>query len=296
MCGIAGGVWTSRDASIDESTLNLMRDSLYHRGPDDFGSWIGDGVALASRRLAILDLSERGHMPMESADGRYRIVYNGEVYNYREIRPSLEARGYRVRSNSDTDVLLNLFIEEGPRMLVRLNGMFAFAVWDEYEQRLFLARDRLGIKPLYYAAVNGWLKFASEQKALFEAGIPAEMDPECWEELICFRYVAGERTPYRGVKRLLPGRHLSWRQGNLAISRWWNLAEKTRERREALPADPLAWYGETLDDSVRLRRISDVPVGILLSGGLDSGCVAAAAAEQAGSKNASFTVRFEEGG
>ena len=294
MCGLAGAVWNRPDSPVSEEMLVAMRDSLRHRGPDDAGHWRGESVALASRRLAILDLSERGHMPMVSEDGRYHIVYNGEIYNFRDIRPFLQGRGHRFRSDTDTEVLLNLYIEEGPAMLDRLNGMFAFAVWDARERTLFVGRDRLGIKPLYYALRDDALVFGSEEKALFEAGIPAEFDPAHWEELVCFRYVAGENTPYRGVKRLLPGHHLTWRDGRVTIRRWWNLAERARLQREALPPDPLKWYGETFDDSVRLRRISDVPVGVLLSGGLDSSCVAGALAEQAGSGVASFTVRFEE--
>jgi len=296
MCGIAGAAWNRPGSPVDERTLVAMRDSLRHRGPDDSGHWIDEGVALASRRLAILDLSERGHMPMFSEDGRYCIVYNGEVYNYRDIRPLLEGRGYRFRSDTDTEVLLNLFAEEGPAMLDRLNGMFAFAIWDLRERAMFIARDRLGIKPLYYAFRDGSFVFGSEEKALFEAGIPAEFDPACWEELVCFRYVAGEKTPFRGVKRLLPGHYLRWKDGEITVRRWWNLSERARSHRDELPRDPLRWYGETFDDSVRLRRISDVPVGVLLSGGLDSSCVAGALAEQAGSGVASFTVRFADAG
>src|SRR2546423_10949085 len=160
MCGIAGAVWNRPGSPITEATIVSMQDSMYHRGPDDAGHWIGEGAALASRRLAIVDLSERGHMPMFSEDGRYCIVYNGEVYNYREIRPLLEGRGYRFRSNTDTEVLLALYAEEGASMLDRLNGMFAFAIWDSVDRKLFLARDRLGIKPLYYSEHDGALYFA----------------------------------------------------------------------------------------------------------------------------------------
>jgi asparagine synthase (glutamine-hydrolysing) len=269
-----------------------MRDSLVHRGPDDAGYYLRPGIALGSRRLSILDLSARAHMPMSTADGRYWITYNGEVYNYQELRPELEAHGYNFRSNSDTEVVLNSYAEYGAAMLERLNGMFAVAIWDEQNRALFLARDRLGIKPLYYAEQGGTLYFASEQKALFAAGIGREFDPGTWEELLCFRYVAGERTPYVGVRRLLPGHYLLWNSDGIQIRRWWNLGERARENTPT--PQPIQWFQETFDDSVNQRRISDVPIGVLLSGGVDSSSVAASLAQQAGSGLASFTVRFQE--
>ncbi len=294
MCGLCGIAFRDANQIGSEHELLAMRDMLHHRGPDDAGHYLAPGIALGSRRLAILDLSERGHMPMSTPDGRYWIAYNGEVYNYRELRPWLEARGHEFRSGTDTEVLLYLYAEEGPRMLDRLNGMFAFAVWDAQERSLFVARDRLGVKPFYYAVRPEGLYFASEEKALFAAGVPAQFDERSWEELLLFRYVAGEQTPFLGVNRLLPGHYLTWREGELKITRWWNLAERARERREELPKDAVAWFGEMFDDSVDLRRISDVPVGVLLSGGLDSSSIAASLASQAGSDVATFTVRFDE--
>jgi asparagine synthase (glutamine-hydrolysing) len=296
MCGLCGIAYTDTGRVASDELLIAMRDTLSHRGPDDAGHYLTPGIAIGSRRLAVLDLSERGHMPMSSADGRYRIVYNGEIYNYRELRPSLEARGYRFSSNTDTEVLLYLFIEEGAGMLERLNGMFVFAVWDSRERELFIARDRLGVKPLYYAARPEGLYFASEEKALFAAGVPAQFDGQCWEELLCFRYVAGEQTPFTGIRRLLPGHYLIWRDGNIRITRWWNLSEKASSQRDSSTGDLTVWFRDTFDDSVNLRRISDVPIGVLLSGGLDSGSVAASLALQAGSDLASFTVRFAEAG
>jgi len=295
MCGICGIVHRNQAYPVSKSVLLAMRDSLTHRGPDDAGYYLAPGVALGSRRLSILDLSERGHMPMSTVDGRYWITYNGEVYNYQELRPGLEARGYTFRSNTDTEVVLSLYADEGPAMLDRLNGMFAFAIWDNQERTLFLARDRLGIKPLYYTiADDGATYFASEEKALFAAGIAARFDPHTWEELLCFRYVSGEQTPFVGVKRLLPGHYLLWKDGLFQIHRWWHLAERAQALRENLPQDASQWFQETFDSSVNLRRISDVPVGVLLSGGLDSSSIAASLASQAGSGVASFTVRFTE--
>lgn len=297
MCGICGVVHPDPTFEMPEPELAAMRDSMMHRGPDDAGSFIGPGIALGSRRLAIVDLSSNGHMPMHSADGRYTMVYNGEVYNFPELRASLAAAGVRFRSSTDTEVLLELFAREGVAMLDRLNGMFAFALWDRQDRSLLLVRDRLGVKPLYYAAgPDGSLSFASEAKALFAAGAPAAFDAGTWEELLCFRFVAGERTPFAGVSRLLPGHLLRWRDGTWRVQRWWNLAERARALQADPPADPADWYRTAFDDSVRLRRISDVPLGVLLSGGLDSGTVAASLAGQSAPGVASFTVRFAEAG
>jgi asparagine synthase (glutamine-hydrolysing) len=293
MCAIAGFVHPDRGFVAPPGRLDAMRDAMAHRGPDDRGSWSGDGAGLASRRLAILDLSERAHMPMATEDGRFVIVHNGEVYNYRELRRDLEARGHRFRSDSDTEVLLRSYAEQGPAMLDRLNGMFAFAVWDRAERRLFVARDRLGVKPLYYAQQDGALLFASEPKGLFAAGVDPRFDPASWEELLCFRYRAGEETPYEGVLRLLPGHSLTWEDGRSSVTRWWSL-RAAAGRRGAPKGRPEAWFQETFESAVAYRRISDVPVGVLLSGGLDSTSVASVLAAQAGRGVASFTVRFPD--
>lgn len=279
---------------IDEAGLLRMRDSMTHRGPDDAGHWLTAHVALGSRRLAILDLSDRGHMPMSTSDGRYQIVYNGEVYNHPELRRMLQSRGHSFRSGTDTEVLLALFAEEGPAMLDRLNGMFALAIWDSLDQSLFLARDRFGIKPLYYAVDEQLLYFASEQKALFAAGLTPRFDPTTWEELLVFRYVAGSRTPLAGISRLLPGHWMRWRNGAVESCCWWSLSDRASAVRENLPADAIRWFGQTFDDSVSLRRVSDVPLGVLLSGGLDSSSVAASLSVHGGAGVSSFTMRFAE--
>jgi asparagine synthase (glutamine-hydrolysing) len=293
MCGICGIVDTNT-RPINPRALQAMRDSLAHRGPNDAGMYVAPGVALGSRRLSVIDLSKRGHMPMSTPDHRYWITYNGEVYNFHELRHFLEAKGYRFRSNTDTEVVLALYCYQGAKTLDRLNGMFAFAIWDNLERTLFLARDRLGVKPLYYSVQNDRLYFASEEKALFAAGAPREFDPETFDELIHFRYIAGERTPFAGIRRLLPGHYLQWRDGRVRVRRWWNLAERAKARRENLPSDTQRWFEETLDSAVSCRRISDVPIGVLLSGGLDSSCVAASLASSANQRTASFTVRFSE--
>lgn len=274
-----------------------MCATLVHRGPDDEGTWAGSGVALGSRRLAILDPTPRGHMPMASPDGRYHLVHNGEIFNYRRLRPELERRSYRFLSDTDTEVLLYLFIERGPAMLRELNGQFAFAVWDERERSLFLARDHVGIKPLFYVHEEQELRFASEEKALFALGRAPEADPETLPELLQFRYLAGGRTPYRGVRQIPPGSWLAWHDGRIETRRWWCLAERLRDASASVPPSRARARGELLellDDAVALQRISDVPLGVLLSGGLDSSTLAAGLALQSDGPVDSFTVRFDD--
>ncbi len=296
MSGICGVVYNDRRRIVRTDKFIEMRDSLTHRGPDDSGYYIAPGIAFGSRRLAVLDLSEHGRMPMSSGAGRYKIIFDGGVYNYKEIRSVLKDRGFSFRSNTDTEVVLNLFVNQGPRMLERLNGTFAFAIWDENERVLFLARDRLGIKPVYYAFHDDGLYFASEQKALFTMGVPRQFDRNVWEELLCFRFVSGERTVFTGVRRLLPGHYIIWKNGVSQIRRWWNLADQALAHRENLPKDAADWFRKTFDSAVNIERAGDVPLGVLLSGGMDSSSLAASLATQAGSGMASFTVRFAKPG
>ena len=293
MCGICGIVYNDKNRHINESTLASMLDSLIHRGPDDRGLYCKENVGLGSRRLSILDLSVNGHMPMSTSDGRYWIVYNGEVYNFAELRTELVKKGIYFRSNSDTEVILYLFMLYGPQMLDYCNGMFAIAIWDSVEETLFLARDRMGVKPLYYLTNSDGIYFASEEKAFFAAGFRPEFNESCELELLHFRYIAGENTPYKDVRKLLPGHYLTYQHGQMNIKRWYNLTEKIDPSPRPLNwADAIQQYTELFDESIRLRRISDVPVGSLLSGGLDSGTMTATMAKQAGSGVSSFTVRF----
>ncbi len=231
---------------------------------------------------------------MSTADGRFWIVYNGEVYNFKELRRGLESAGHSFRSHTDTEVVLHLYVQHGPAMLSMLNGMFAIAIWDAATRTLFLGRDRLGVKPLYYWRTAEALMFASEEKALFVGGVPAVMNPGHAAELLSFRYVAGESTPFKAVSRLLPGHYLLWQGGKVQTVQWWNLARQLQVLPHLEVQDPGNWFREMFDDSVSLRRISDVPLGVLLSGGLDSSAVAASLASQAPAGLNSFTVRFSE--
>ncbi len=293
MCGICGIVRLQNSKPIERDTLLQMRDSLIHRGPDDAGIYNDAKAWLGSRRLSIIDLSPNGHMPMRSTNGRYIIVYNGEVYNFRQLRGQLEQKGVHFRSGTDTEVLLNLYIERGPAMLPLCHGMFALAIWDRQEQTLFAARDRLGIKPFFYAIHQGAFYFASEPKALFAAGVPAQFNPDTWPELLLFRYVSGQRTPYQRIHRLLPGHYLLIKNDALQSRCWWSLADSQPGLAASESPQIIAdHFEEMFNDSVAQRRISDVPVGVLLSGGLDSSSVAATLAAQAGRDVASFTIRF----
>ncbi len=294
MSGICGVVHKDLDFRFDRARLRNMRDSMACRGPDGWGEHVSGRAALASRRLSLLDLGESGGTPVSSPDGRYTAISDGTVLNYRSLRACIDPPPGGWCSQTDTEVLLHLYARRGPAMLEALNGAFAIAIWDNAQGELFLARDRLGMKPLCYAARNGALYFASEEKALFAAGLAAEFDAAAWPELMLFRYVAGERTPYRGVSRLLPGHYLVWKNGEVRITRWWNLGERARARRESLPAQPAEWFVETIDDAVRLCRTGAVPVGLLLSGGLGSATIAASLAADGAAGLASFTARFAE--
>ena len=295
MCGFAGIVYSDPTRVPDVAAFDQTLQSLSHRGPDDSGRFIAGGIGLGSRRLAILDLSQQGHMPMKTDDGRYYIVYNGEVYNFQELRAGLRQKGVRFRSNCDTEVVLQMYAMYGSAMLPMLNGMFAFAIWNSLERRLLLGRDRLGIKPVYYVQSTDALVFASEEKALFMAGVRAEPDPAAIDELLCYKFVSGERTPFMGVQRLLPGHVLEWQDGRVQTHRWWNLGERAQMIRESKPDDVTEWFRKTFDHAVGMRRISDVPIGVMLSGGLDSGSVAASLTAANGqAETAGFTVRFRD--
>jgi asparagine synthase (glutamine-hydrolysing) len=263
-----------------------MRDAIQHRGPDGNGEYQAPGVQLAACRLAIVDLEPRGLMPMSSQDGRFTIVHNGEIYNRLELRDELLAQGAELRTTTDTEVILELYRRHGPAMLDRLDGMFACAIWDATERQLFAARDRIGEKPFSYAIHEGRFYFASEAKAFFAAGIPRAFNDETWLELISFRAVAGERTAYRGIKTLLPGHWLRAGATGVETDEWWRFPTTG-------PAPSKESFAGLLEESVRRRLIADVPVGTLLSGGLDSSAVTTIAAALAKKRIPAFTVRYD---
>jgi asparagine synthase (glutamine-hydrolysing) len=275
VCGIAGALALDGN-SPDARVVAAMGELLAHRGPDDAGLFADGPVVLAHRRLSILDLSAAGHQPMASSDGRFWLTYNGEIYNYVELGRELEARGRRLRTACDSEVLVEGFAEWGTALFDRLNGMFAFAVWDRRERRLTCVRDRFGVKPFYYAVAGGRFLFASEIKALFAdtaVGCAAN-EPRLLEFLAHGAADQGAETLYRDVLQLEPGTVLELRPGSRpSPRRWYRLEPAARTS-----GDPAAAVREVLDDAVRLRLRSDVPVGTCLSGGVDSSSVVALAA------------------
>lgn len=286
MCGINGILRLSGSASqIDEDELLRTRDAMTARGPDGCGAWIADdrGVGLASRRLAILDLSEAGAQPMASADGRFRLVMNGEIYNFLELRRELEAQGVAFRSRGDTEVVLALYAREGAAMLSRLRGMFGLALWDEREKTLLLARDPLGIKPLYVSIAGGCLRFASQVKALERGGaISRETDPAGVAGFLLWGSVPEPFTIRKAVRALPAGHFLLVRDGQPG--------EPTPfEVPKVEPLEPAA----AVEDSVRAHLVSDVPVAVFLSAGLDSSLIAALARRHLPEPPATFTLRFD---
>jgi asparagine synthase (glutamine-hydrolysing) len=273
-----------------------MRDALRHRGPDDEGAWwSSDGrVGLGHRRLSIIDLSAAGRQPMTDLRGQLQIVFNGEIYNYQDVRRDLESRGHRFRTATDTEVILEAYHEWGLACLDRLNGMFAFGLYDAAAGRLVLARDRAGEKPLFYRVDRGSVAFASELKALFlDPECPRTLDLESLEYYLAFGYVPADRCLVRGVRKLPQGHVLTFDQssGAIAVAPYWRLpVEQSTE--VATEEDLVDEMDRLLADSVRLRLIADVPVGIMLSGGVDSSLVTAMAARVSSRPVKTFTITF----
>lgn len=294
MCGIAGYVDSRMAPGDGRAALEIMCAALVHRGPDDQGIAIERGAGLGMRRLSIIDLAG-GHQPIASADGTRTIVFNGEIYNYRDLRRDLIARGRRFQTNSDTEVVLQLYEEEGPACVNRLNGMFAFAIWDAPDQSLFIARDRLGVKPLYYHWDGRRLIFASELKAIVASGMaPRTLNELALWDYLTFRYVPQPETIWADTYKLPPAHTLTLRPGSAPrIDRYWDIPVTDGRTYDG---DAVAEFTTLFLDAVRLRLIADVPVGILLSGGLDSSAVAAAVAETHNARLASFSVAFDDPG
>ncbi|MDP8967139.1 MAG: asparagine synthase (glutamine-hydrolyzing), partial [Actinomycetota bacterium] len=295
MCGICG-LAALDGGAVDAAPLAAMSAALVHRGPDDAGALVDGPVALAARRLAIIDLAG-GHQPIASEDGLVHAVQNGEILNHAALRRDLERDGHRFATRCDSEVLVHLYEQRGEDMLEALRGMFAIAIWDARERRLLLARDRFGIKPLYWRAAGGVLSFASELKAL--RGLPGfaeDLDPDAIEAYFAFNSIPSPLTIFREVRKLEPGTLLSWRPGRAPELRRWCRpapvpAEEVRDEDERELAAELA---DRLRDSVRAHLVSDVPVGVWLSGGVDSGLLAALAAQESGERLRTFSIGFEE--
>jgi asparagine synthase (glutamine-hydrolysing) len=294
VCGIVGILKFDPQETVDETRLKRMRDVLSHRGPDGEGLWMEGPVGLGHRRLSIVDVAG-GHQPMANEDETVWIVYNGEIYNHAALRPGLEARGHRYRTRSDTETILHLYEEEGERCVERLQGMFAFAVWDRARGRLVLARDRLGIKPLYYACTDHELVFASEIKAILAAGaVSPALNETILPEFLATRFVSGGETFFRGVRKLLPGRTVSWSPAEgLRERRYWRLPVGIDESRLTL-RERAGEVRARLEAAVRSHLMSDVPLGLFLSGGIDSSGLAALMAPMVKEPIRTFAVGFDE--
>lgn len=297
MCGIAG-VYRTDGQFVRETTVRRMTDMLTHRGPDDAGYFVNGSIGLGSRRLAILDLSPAGRQPMTNEDGSLWLVYNGEIYNFRELRRELEARGHCFRSRTDTEVVLHAYEEWGEMCVQRFNGMFAFALWDARRQCLMLARDPLGIKPLFYLwdARKG-LWFGSEIKAILaDPEVPRVLDEEALDLYLTFYYVPQPRTLFKGIRHLLPGHVMLLHPGEEPrVSAYWDWCPSARQFNESFSEDEYAHHLEILlEQAVRRQLVSDVPFGIFLSGGLDSSTVTHFMIQALKRPVQSFSIGFEE--
>ncbi len=293
MCGIAGKIYLDGARPVERDVLARMNRALAHRGPDDAGIACRGPVGLAHRRLSIIDLSPAGRQPMANEDGSLWIVFNGEIYNFQALRPELERAGHRFRSRTDTEVILHLYEEHGPDCLRFLRGMFAFAIWDERRRRLFLARDRLGKKPLVYQADASAFRFASEAKAILQdPAVEARPEPGAIARYLTYGYVPGARSAFVGFHRLPPGHYLLWEDGKVSLTRYWRLQRDVKH--DLTEADWCAEIRERLREAVQLRLVSDVPLGAFLSGGIDSSAVVAMMAMACTDRVQTFSIGFEE--
>jgi len=291
MCGFGGYIGPGTKEVLEEMTALLA-----HRGPDASGVWEAEGVGLAHRRLSIIDLSPAGNQPMANAATNLHLVYNGEIYNFKELRAELEVAGYRFHSRTDSEVLLHGYHYWGVQVLQRLRGMFAFAIWDSLRRTLFLARDRTGIKPLFYAPLDTGMVFASEIKALFaHPRITPELDPAAIDAYLTFGTVPCPRTIFQGVFSLPPGHSLLWKNGRLETEMYWS-PDYLQPTLNASEDDLVDELDHRLNEAIRTHLVADVPMGAFLSGGVDSSLVAAIAQKHSSEPLQTFTIGYPEGG
>ena len=294
MCGICGMFLADGEARVDRDRLATMNDQIIHRGPDDGGLFVEGRVGLAMRRLSIIDV-KTGHQPISNEDESIWIVFNGEIYNHQQLRADLEAAGHRYRTKSDTETIIHLYEQYGRECVNYLRGMFAFAIWDRPKRKLFIARDRLGIKPLYYRRSNGVFLFGSEIKTILAyPGVSPEFNQAGLAEYLAFGYLIGEDTFYSGIKKLLPGHTLELDEaGNISIQPYWDLsvaADTDNKPRNHY----VKRYRELLEQCVDGHLMSDVPLGVFLSGGLDSSVIAALTAKSRREPIQTFAVGYGE--
>jgi asparagine synthase (glutamine-hydrolysing) len=297
MCGIAGFVESSTATApfgpeAGAALVHRMCDVIRHRGPDDEGVWVDQGIALGMRRLSIIDLST-GHQPIHNEDRSVWIVFNGEIYNYRELRRELEAAGHRFYTNTDTEVIVHAYEQWGKEAIARLRGMFGLAIWNTQTRALLVARDRIGIKPMHYATVNGRLYFGSELKSLLQApDLPRDLDPDALDHYLSFLYTPRDGSIFKHVRKLPPGHLLTWQDGRIAIDKYWEIP--ANETFTGSEADAVGQLRAVLTDAVRSHLISDVPLGAFLSGGIDSSLVVGLMSEVSGARVKTFSIGFDE--
>jgi len=293
VCGICGKLNFDREAPVSTALLKRMADAIEHRGPDDEGYYTSGPVGLGFRRLSIIDLYT-GHQPICNEDGSVWIVFNGEIYNFQELREQLLAKGHTFRSKTDSEVIVHLYEEYGPECVSQLRGMFAFAIWDEHKQLLLLARDRVGIKPLYYWKGPSSLIFGSEIKAILaDPDFSPEVDPRVIDRFLSFYFLPGEETLHKDLFKLAPGSYMVLQNGNLKITQYWDLSFSPKPISVAQAKEQLL---ALLEECVRMHMIADVPVAFLLSGGVDSTAMLGFAAGKTDHKLRSFTLGFSDPG
>jgi asparagine synthase (glutamine-hydrolysing) len=293
MCGIAGMVQTHPDGAVNEAVIHGMCEAIVHRGPDDEGIFVKDGVGLGMRRLSIIDLAG-GHQPVFNEDKTVWIVFNGEIYNFLELRPELERRGHRFSTHSDTEVIVHLYEEYGAECVQKLRGMFAFALYDERAGRLLLVRDRLGKKPLHYAVQNGTLLFASEMKALLAVRPElAKVDQPALLQYMYFGYIPDPATAFEPIRKLPAGHLLEFERGNVQVRQYWDLPEYGTYD-PASEEEVLEELEARLAEAVRIRLIADVPLGAMLSGGTDSSTIVALMARASSQPVKTFSIGFQQ--
>ena len=288
MCGICGFTWN------DERLIKAMTDTLAHRGPNQQGSFCCEDVSLGFRRLSIIDLSAQGRQPMFNEDSTLCLVFNGEIYNFQELRPQLEQKGHVFRSHTDSEVILHAYEEWGDGCVHRLRGMFAFALYDQNRRRLLLARDRIGIKPLYYSWQNGRLRFASEIKALLaDPQLERRINPQAMYDYLGFEFVPAPETMFAGIHKLPAGHLLILENGQLRTEQYWDLQFRPGENQLSFP-EAVERLRELLDQAVASHLVSDVPLGVFLSGGLDSSCIVALMRRHISGPLKTFTIGYAD--
>ncbi len=295
MCGITGICHIDGPDGISLDTLKKMIGVISHRGPDETGIYVDDYVGLGHARLSIIDLSSGGTQPMHNEDKTLWIIFNGEIFNYPELKQTLLRKGHRFYNTSDTEVILHLYEEEGPKCLDYLNGQFAFAIWDAKKKELFLARDRVGIRPLYYTITDDTLIFSSEIKSIFvNEDVPRQIDPIAMDQIFTFWTTLTPRTAFRDVYELPPGHYMKVSGGKVAIDKYWDIPFCPRaEQIDMSPQEISQQVRELLLDAIRIRLRADVPVGCYLSGGLDSSAVTTMVVKNFDSDVRTFGIRFE---